>query len=151
MSAQPLEPLRTSASYRAGFCGAFDGETTCDRRRNHLAEGIPHRFYDPSGSGRWIERNAFGREVARGGPGRGPLYDATPRPVAPVAPSGRSVLRLLVMATMAAVPLAIGYAWLIGNAPTLATGVAAGIVFGMHVDDAARWLVHRAGADRREP
>jgi hypothetical protein len=60
-------PLTTSADYLAGRCGGFDGETTCPKPRGHVG---PCRFHDPSGSGRWIEKDADGDEVRRG-----PLHD----------------------------------------------------------------------------
>lgn len=66
-SADPTRPprmRRLESSYDAqqGRCAVFDGEGTCGRPRFH--EGA-HRFYDPSGSGRWVETDDYGREVAR--------------------------------------------------------------------------------------
>lgn len=59
-----LERLESSADALAGRCGVFDGEVTCG---SPLGHGTPHRFYDPSGSGRWIAKDDWGREVDRGG------------------------------------------------------------------------------------
>jgi hypothetical protein len=64
----PMTRLETSYDAMQGHCAIFDGETTCARARDHYAPGTSwHRFYDPSGSGRWIDKDANGVEQDRGG------------------------------------------------------------------------------------
>lgn len=69
---EKLARLESSWDARQGRCAVFDGETTCPLPINHTyGLGLPrwHRFHDPSGSGRWIDRDDYGVEMARGGGG----------------------------------------------------------------------------------
>lgn len=64
------ERCLTSWGAAHGECAVWlNSDTLCSRKLGHDPDVVPHRGYDPSGSGRWIEYDADGREIARGGPG----------------------------------------------------------------------------------
>jgi hypothetical protein len=66
-----LERCETSWGARRGECAVWlNADTLCSRRLGHLTGDLPHRGYDPSGSGRWIDYDADGHEIARGPQGQ---------------------------------------------------------------------------------
>ena len=59
---------RCETSYGAlkGDCAIWlSDDTLCSRPLGHDVETVPHRGYDPSGSGRWIEYDKDLKEVGR--------------------------------------------------------------------------------------